>query len=54
MTWDCGVLSPGHGFQTGNCQFIHTGGPLLTRFSLPQIPLLQTLAYVRARGGFLR
>ena len=24
MTWDCGVLSPGHGLQTGNCQFIHT------------------------------
>ena len=29
-----------------------TGGPPLTRFSLPRIPLQQFLAYVRASGGF--
>ena len=33
---------------------LHTGGPLLTKFSLLRIPLPQFLAYVRASGGFLR
>ena len=33
---------------------MHTGGPPLTQFSLPQIPLPRFLAYVSASGGFLR
>ena len=32
----------------------YTGGPPLTRFSLPQIPLLRFLSTVRKSGGFSR